>query len=72
VFPGKKREGAGTSHPKTQAKLTALFLSVAFVFLWDDTMPPENQGKRAGQPTAAAAKFTDMTFALGVHWIYSS
>jgi hypothetical protein len=72
VFPSKKRKGARTSHPKTQTNLTVLFLSVVFVFLWDDTIPAENQGKRAGQPTTVAAKFTDVTPALGVQFQHAA
>jgi hypothetical protein len=72
VFPGKKRKGARTSHPQTQIKLTVLSLSMVFVFLWDDTIPAENQGKRAGPPTAIAAKFTDVTSELGVQFQHTA
>jgi hypothetical protein len=68
VFPDKKCKGAKISDSKAQTKLTALFFGVVLVLFLDDVIPAENQVKRVDQPAAIAAKFTDVTSALGVHF----
>jgi hypothetical protein len=68
VFPDKKCKGAKISDSKAQTKLTALFFGVVLVLFLDDVIPAENQVKRVDQPAAIAAKFTDVTPTLGVHF----